>query len=184
MTCVGCAHASKGVCSTQTKSYMKCSFNQTQETGMCERCVQQRLDCSGPMSPTQRQARRTTRTDNFDSRLRKKLVREARRLGHERFMTICGEIAQEIVPPPEGPQPTGPQERKPCPKIHSNYLQSPHTSRYAKSRFSLPTLIPSMTHHCTALRFLPCLILDRPLSHRIQIYLKSLMPGTTRGMTS
>jgi hypothetical protein len=132
---VGCADASKGVCSTQTKSYMKCSFNQTQETGMCERCLQQRLDCSGPMSPKQRQARRTTRTDNFDAHLRKKLLREARRLGPERFMTICGGIAQEIGPPPEDPQPTGLQERKPCPKIHSNYYRahSPAGTRRAAS---------------------------------------------------
>jgi len=151
---------------------MKCSFNQTQQTGMCERCLKQRLDCTGPMSPPERQARRRTRTDNFDSHLRKKLVKEARRLGAERFMSICGEIADEIVPPPEG---AGPQERKPCPKSRPNYVQSPHT---AKSRFSLPTFIPSITHHGTALRIL------RPLfSRRIQTYLKSLMP-TIRGMTS
>jgi len=120
---VGCADASKG-----------CSFNQTQETVMCERCLKQSLDCTGPMSPPERQARRRTRTDNFDSHLRKKLVKEARRLGSERFMSICGEIAEAIVPPPEGPQPTGPQEENThrqveepllAPRVHS-FDDTPH----------------------------------------------------------
>jgi len=126
MSCLGCADAGKG-----------CSFNQTQETGMCERCIERCLDCSGPMSPAQRQAKRTTRTDNFDSRLRKTLEKEARRLGPERFMSICGEIAEEIVPL-EGPQPTGPQEEPTHRQVREKPLLAPHVHSFDDTpRYSL-----------------------------------------------